>query len=710
MDEQMEMALGQAETVDPVSGNDVPPGSLPEEVRDDIDAKLSEGEYVVPADVVRFFGVKFFEDLRMEAKMGLQQMDADGRIGGEPVPAEAPQVEDSEDLAKLKAALSESGMYAGGLTDGGTLDNFIDDASRSPMVNGRMRASGATVNMAVGGLIPTGTYGDATKVDGIIKQLMTAANKDPALMEKLASKGIMVNKTGADKKSAEMQQANKPQEPIEAREGTLVSPKDQTLPQFPRNQAGKVVLTNQTIPKFPIGSFGQTVLPSQTDPFDSFRNFGTLGGSSFSFGAASEEEEDFIKKYLNPKGIPRVVILIDPDGNEIPVAWNTKMKIPEGFTLKDDLSYESYLAGTSKTEASGLTSVPYSMGTEDEDRKTGDDSDSGPYGQVTSANTRKDGSISSADKDGIGFLSVGDLSEKTTKQLTDMLNKNKKIGKTTTVLSMAAGLNPLVALGANAFMAMKGSSQKRQVNEELKRRKEESIEKGEWDSLNKDEKNAIEAALKQTDPRLKASKNRFGPKEYEERGPLGQFFADIGDAIFGDVSGNKSGSSSSSTEKVQNVQERSINNAVQQVLNVEKQEKQAAADQQASQAAQARQQVRAGMQRQDFRPTGNRQLDEQRARNLEAGIITRVDQGGYQYSGPASGMQEYRNQQDAAQSRRRTDAINKSFGTSFGYGSTGDASSGNYRSYTGGLVSMPAAKQNNKKQTTQRRKGLGTRP
>ena len=84
MDEQMEMALGQAETVDPVSGNDVPPGSLPEEVRDDIDAKLSEGEYVVPADVVRFFGVKFFENLRTKAKQGLQQMDEDGRIGGEP--------------------------------------------------------------------------------------------------------------------------------------------------------------------------------------------------------------------------------------------------------------------------------------------------------------------------------------------------------------------------------------------------------------------------------------------------------------------------------------------------------------------------------------------------------------------------------------------------------------------------------------------------
>jgi len=95
MNEQMEMAFMQQGGLkddgmnqDPVSGNEVPPGSMAKEVRDDISANLSEGEYVVPADVVRFFGVKFFEDLRMEAKMGLQSMEANGRIGGEPVAME----------------------------------------------------------------------------------------------------------------------------------------------------------------------------------------------------------------------------------------------------------------------------------------------------------------------------------------------------------------------------------------------------------------------------------------------------------------------------------------------------------------------------------------------------------------------------------------------------------------------------------------------
>ena len=97
---------------DPVSGNEVPSGSLAEEVRDDIPAQLSEGEYVVPADVVRYYGVKFFEDLRMKAKRGLAQMERDGRIGGEPiavatleVQADADQL-DPEDEKKLREMIA----------------------------------------------------------------------------------------------------------------------------------------------------------------------------------------------------------------------------------------------------------------------------------------------------------------------------------------------------------------------------------------------------------------------------------------------------------------------------------------------------------------------------------------------------------------------------------------------------------------------------
>ena len=41
---------------DPVSGNDIPAGSMAKEVRDDIPAQLSDGEYVVPADVMAMIG------------------------------------------------------------------------------------------------------------------------------------------------------------------------------------------------------------------------------------------------------------------------------------------------------------------------------------------------------------------------------------------------------------------------------------------------------------------------------------------------------------------------------------------------------------------------------------------------------------------------------------------------------------------------------
>jgi len=89
LEEQMEMSFGEVPDntvgIDPVSGNEIPLGSSAEEVRDDIPAQLSEGEMVIPADVVRFFGVKFFEDIRQAAKIGYAKMAEDGRIGGEPI-------------------------------------------------------------------------------------------------------------------------------------------------------------------------------------------------------------------------------------------------------------------------------------------------------------------------------------------------------------------------------------------------------------------------------------------------------------------------------------------------------------------------------------------------------------------------------------------------------------------------------------------------
>jgi hypothetical protein len=86
MNNQMEMfdeggLKDEGGTVDPVSGNDVPPGSTQEEVRDDIPAQLSEGEFVFPADVVRFIGLEKLMQMRQKAKMGLQKMEDMGQMG-----------------------------------------------------------------------------------------------------------------------------------------------------------------------------------------------------------------------------------------------------------------------------------------------------------------------------------------------------------------------------------------------------------------------------------------------------------------------------------------------------------------------------------------------------------------------------------------------------------------------------------------------------
>tara|TARA_R100001086_G_scaffold230954_1_gene151424 strand:+ start:284 stop:2428 length:2145 start_codon:yes stop_codon:yes gene_type:complete len=73
--------MDEGGTTDPVSGNEVPPGSTQEEVRDDIPAQLSEGEFVFPADVVRYIGLEKLMIMRQEAKQGLAQMEAMGQMG-----------------------------------------------------------------------------------------------------------------------------------------------------------------------------------------------------------------------------------------------------------------------------------------------------------------------------------------------------------------------------------------------------------------------------------------------------------------------------------------------------------------------------------------------------------------------------------------------------------------------------------------------------
>jgi hypothetical protein len=66
--------MGDGLMVDEYSGNPVPVGSGPENVRDDIEVMISDGEYVLPADVVKWHGLKHIMEMQDEAKMGLMGM------------------------------------------------------------------------------------------------------------------------------------------------------------------------------------------------------------------------------------------------------------------------------------------------------------------------------------------------------------------------------------------------------------------------------------------------------------------------------------------------------------------------------------------------------------------------------------------------------------------------------------------------------------
>lgn len=99
--------------VDEESGNEVPPGSLREEVRDDIPAQLSEGEFVFPADVVRYIGLENLMRMRQEAKQGLAQMEAMGQMGN----SEEATVQDDLPFDMYDLDVEEDGleMQTGGL-------------------------------------------------------------------------------------------------------------------------------------------------------------------------------------------------------------------------------------------------------------------------------------------------------------------------------------------------------------------------------------------------------------------------------------------------------------------------------------------------------------------------------------------------------------------------------------------------------------------
>ena len=166
----------QGGSVDPVSGNEVPPGALQEEVRDDIDAKLSEGEFVFPADVVRYIGLEKLMMMRQQAKQGLAMMEkmgqmsnADEAVMEDTAPAKVFDIPDDMDVPAVMVAeleMAEGGDVQGEKryksfrelmgTEGDTAEivTYVNDAGRKIII---MHINGAPVSQVPEGFYPEGT-------------------------------------------------------------------------------------------------------------------------------------------------------------------------------------------------------------------------------------------------------------------------------------------------------------------------------------------------------------------------------------------------------------------------------------------------------------------------------------------------------------------------------------------------------------------------
>jgi hypothetical protein len=111
----------EGNTTDPVSGNNVPVGAMQEEVRDDIPAQLSEGEFVFPADVVRFIGLERLMVMRQMAKKGLMQMEDMGQMSN------GDEADEDDDIAAFESEIDD---IMGGM------DSEDDDKPREMAVGG----------------------------------------------------------------------------------------------------------------------------------------------------------------------------------------------------------------------------------------------------------------------------------------------------------------------------------------------------------------------------------------------------------------------------------------------------------------------------------------------------------------------------------------------------------------------------------------------
>lgn len=100
-----------------------PPGSLSKEVADDVPAKLSEGEFVFSADVVRYYGLRLLNGLMDHARTQLSSMANEGGIRS---PGDGKNPDDKQGMLGQFMQDKEPNMHAYDNKDGTEASDLTD--------------------------------------------------------------------------------------------------------------------------------------------------------------------------------------------------------------------------------------------------------------------------------------------------------------------------------------------------------------------------------------------------------------------------------------------------------------------------------------------------------------------------------------------------------------------------------------------------------
>ena len=193
---------------------DPPPGATPEEVADDIPAYLSTGEYVLPANVVRYLGLERIVEMHKGALQQLQQMedldiienvDENGMV--EEDDDEMEYLDEPEGVVKTTLVIAKphpSGMMAMPFQEGGTPDPDFDmdpgstptDLGQSAAEMGDVGAFGGPDSPAeAGGVSADSSPGFAqSNIDAFPNLPTTPKKEEPSPVRSLV--GLMSNVPG----------------------------------------------------------------------------------------------------------------------------------------------------------------------------------------------------------------------------------------------------------------------------------------------------------------------------------------------------------------------------------------------------------------------------------------------------------------------------------------------------------------------------------